>query len=61
MYVSMVLVKEMIKLFSDQILVFCLRTAVWCSGFIYASHAADRGSIPGCVKSASNQTASGTA
>ena len=32
----------------------------WCSGF-FASHAAGRGSIPGCGKSAGNQTASGTA
>ena len=28
---------------------------------IHASHAADRGSIPGCGRSASHQTVSGTA
>ena len=39
----------------------CTLSAGWCSGFIYASHAADRGSIPGCGKSASHQTVSGTA
>ena len=32
-----------------------------CNGNILASHAADRGSIPGCGRSASHQTVSGTA
>ena len=39
-----------------------LDTVDWLGiGFIYASHAAEGGSIPGCGKSASHQTASGTA
>ena len=36
-------------------------SAGWCDGNILASHAADRGSIPGCGKSTSHQTVSGTA
>ena len=39
----------------------CILSAGWCNGNILASHAADRGSIPGCVRSASHQTVSGTA
>ena len=39
-----------------------LDTVDWLGiGFIYASHAAEGGSIPGCGKSASHQTASGAA
>ena len=34
---------------------------MWCNGNICASHAADRGSISGCGRSASRQTVSGTA
>lgn len=36
-------------------------SAGWCNGYILASHAADWGSIPGCGRSASHQTVSGTA
>ena len=36
-------------------------TAGWCNGNIFASQAADRGSIPGCGRSASHRTVSGTA
>ena len=36
-------------------------SAGWCNGNNIASHAADRGSIPGCGRSASHQTVSGRA
>ena len=36
-------------------------SAGWCNGNILASHAADRGSIPSCGRSASHQTVSGSA
>ena len=36
-------------------------SAGWCNGKILPSQAADRGSIPGCGRSASHQTVSGTA
>ena len=51
------------SLFKEQagFIAFHFKSAGWCSGFIYVSHAADRGSIPGCGKSASHQTVSGTA
>ena len=38
-----------------------IQSAGWCNGNILASHAADWGSIPGCGRSASHQTVSGTA
>ena len=35
--------------------------AGWCYGHILSSHATDQDSIPGCGRSASHQTVSGTA